>query len=374
MARVVETRWPGNASLSGLVITRYGHGVPCERIGVVEAGHPLPDAAGETAAQRILQLVHGLTEHDLVLCLLSGGGSALLAVPAAGLTLDDKRQVTQELLTSGATIAEINCVRKHLSAVKGGRLAVAARPARVISLAISDVPGDEPSVIASGPTVGDPTTFPEARAILDRYRITLPERVAAYLETATDETPKPGDQALDNSELRIVAAARDALEAAAATARQAGIKALIIGDDVQGEARYVGHAQAGMALHVAIGGEPIVAPAVLLSGGETTVTVHGRGRGGSNTEYLLGLVLALNSASGIHALAADTDGLDGTEDNAGAFVTPDTLPRARALGLDPQAFLDDNDAYGFFAALDDLLITGPTYSNVNDFRAILVGA
>lgn len=374
MARVVETRWPGERPLSGLVITRYGHGVPCERIDVVEAGHPLPDAAGQEAAQRVLECVQGLSRRDLVLCLLSGGGSALLTVPASGITLDDKRQVTQALLTSGANIAEINCVRKHISAVKGGRLAVAAQPARVRALAISDVAGDDPSVIASGPTVADPTTFTEARAVLAKYGIEPAPRVAVYLQEACDETPKPGDARLAGSSFWTIVDAQDALQAAAEAARAMGIKALIVGNDLEGEAARLGEAQAGMALHAAIAGEPITGPAVLLSGGETTVTVKGNGRGGRNTEYLLGLALALNEAAGIYALAADTDGIDGTENNAGAIIGPGTLARARALGLDGLALLQSNDAYSFFAALGDLVFTGPTHTNVNDFRAILIGA
>jgi hydroxypyruvate reductase len=372
MARAVEDHWSPEAPLGGLVITRYGHGVPCQRIEVVEAGHPLPDAAGQAAAERALHMVQGLEARDLVLCLLSGGGSALLAVPAPGVTLDDKRQVTGELLRSGATIAEINCVRKHLSAVKGGRLAAAAAPARVLTLAISDVPGDDLSVIASGPTVADPTSFADARAVLAKYRISGPPAVIAHLEAAADETPKPGDVRLARAELRLVAQPQNSLEAAAAVAQAAGVTPIILGDSIEGEARQVALVHAGIARQVARHGQPAPPPAVLLSGGETSVTVRGGGRGGRNAEFLLALATALDGAHGIYALAADTDGIDGTEDNAGAICGPDTLVRARALGIDSSAHLDDNDAYSFFHVLGDLLVTGPTRTNVNDFRAIVV--
>jgi glycerate 2-kinase len=332
----------------------------------------LPDDAGRRAAERVLSLVHGLTADDLVICLLSGGGSALLAVPAPGLSLDDKRQVTETLLRSGATISEINAVRKHLSAVKGGRLALAAQPARILTLAISDVPGDDPSTIASGPTTGDPTTVADAWAILTKYGIQPPPSVTRRLDLAEAETPKPGDPGLSGSTYQEIANARIALDAAAEAARSAGIKALILGDDIEGEARHLGEAHAGMARHVDLAGEPITAPAVLLSGGETTVTVRGNGHGGRNTEYLLALAIALGGAAGIYALAADTDGIDGTEDNAGAFITPSILERARRLDLDPEGYLARNDSCSFFAALGDLLVTGPTLTNVNDFRAILI--
>lgn len=372
MARVVETNWPGDRLLGGLVITRYGHGTPCERIEVVEAGHPLPDRTGEIAARRAVDLLGRLSERDLVLCLLSGGGSALLAVPAPGLTVEDKRSVTEALLHSGATIAEINCVRKHLSAVKGGRLAALAAPAPMLTLAISDVPGDDPSVIASGPTVADPTSVEDARAVLARYGIDLSERVAACLDSPGAETLKRGDPRLAGSRIQIVATAGQALEAAAEAARAQGVKAVVIGEDLQGEARWLGHGQAGTAMHVAIAGEPVTTPAVLLSGGETTVTVRGDGRGGRNAEYLLGLAIALDGAAGIYALAADTDGIDGNTESAGAFIDPTTLARARALGIDADDYLARNDAGGFFARLGDVVTTGPTRTNVNDFRAILI--
>jgi hydroxypyruvate reductase len=372
MARAVEDHW--RDPLAGLVVTRYGHGVPCERIQVVEAAHPVPDAAGQRAAARILEMVRGLSADDLVLCLISGGGSALLALPAPGLTLDDKRAVNRALLKSGANIAEMNCVRKHLSAIKGGRLAAAAAPARVASLLISDVPGDDPAVIASGPTVADPTTFADALAVLEKYRITEPAAAIAHLRAAKDETPKPSDPRLARVETTIIARPQDALEAAAAAARQAGIAPIILGDSIEGEAREVALVHAGIARQVRRHGQPAAAPAVLLSGGETTVTVRGRGRGGRNAEFLLALAVALGGEPGIHAVAGDTDGIDGTEDNAGALLDPTSLARAAALGIDAKKALADNDGYGFFAALGDLIVTGPTRTNVNDFRAILIEA
>ena len=370
MARAVEDHWPG--PLTGLVVTRYGHGVPCARIEIVEAAHPVPDAAGEAAAERILQLVSGLTAADRVLALISGGGSALLAAPAAGLTLQEKRALTSALLKSGAGIGEINCVRKHLSALKGGRLALAAWPAPVLTLAISDVPGDDPAVIASGPTVPDPSTAVDAVAILDFYGIALPEGVRERLLSGELETPKPGDPRLAATRYRMLASPRQMLVAAAAEAQRLGVTPLILGDALEGEAREVGKVLAGMAMSCGQHGFPAQKPCVLLSGGETTVTVRGQGRGGRNSEFLLGLALALGGAAGIHALAADSDGIDGSEENAGAFVTPDTLIRAKAAGLDARALLAANDAWGFFAGIDDLLVTGPTRTNVNDFRAILI--
>lgn len=372
MALGAERAWPASAPLAGLVVTRYGHGSACRRVEVIEAGHPLPDAAGVEAARRVLEMVQALSEGDLVLCLLSGGGSALLALPASGLTLDDKRVVTQAVLASGASIGEINCVRKHLSAIKGGRLTATAYPARVLTLAISDVPGDDPAVIASGPTVADPTSFADALAVLARYRVALPAPVTAHLKAAADETPKPGDPRLDRAELSILVRPLDALEAAAGAAAAAGVEAAILGDRIEGEAREIARAQADLVRDVIHSRGPGSAPAALFSGGETTVTVRGSGRGGRNTEFLLALAVALNGQGGVYALAADTDGLDGTEENAGAWIGPDTLTRARGLGLDPLAFLENNDAYGFFSALGELLVIGPTRTNVNDFRAILV--
>jgi hydroxypyruvate reductase len=370
MARAVEEHWPG--PVEGLVVTRTGHGVPCERIEIVEASHPVPDARGRDAARRILALAESAGPDDLVLCLISGGGSALLALPADGLTLDDKQAVNRALLASGADIGAMNTVRKHLSAIKGGRLAVAAFPAETVSLLISDVPGDDPSVIASGPTVADPTTFADARTVLARYGMTPPLAVARHLAAAADETPKPGDPRLARSRVAIIASPLASLEAAVAVARLAGVTPLILGDAIEGEAREVGRALAGIALSAKAHGMPIAPPAVLLSGGETTVTVRGNGRGGRNVEFLAGLALGLHGAAGIAALAADTDGIDGSEDNAGAIATPDTLARARAAGLDVPALLHDNDCYSLFAALDDLVVSGPTLTNVNDFRAILV--
>ena len=366
MAATLEAHWPG--PLTGLVVTRYGHGAPTERIEVVEAAHPVPDAAGVQAARRILEAVCGLGPDDLVLCLLSGGGSALLASPAPGISLDDKRALTGALLKAGADIREINAVRKHLSAIKGGRLAAAAFPAPVLTLAISDVPGDDPSTIASGPTVGDPTTFAEARAVLAKYAVVPPPGIAAHLAAATQETPKPGDPRLAAARFVAIATPAASLEAAAEVARRAGYEVRLLGDRIEGEARDVGREHARLALEAKSEGRPIA----VLSGGETTVTVRGKGRGGRNQEFLLGFALAAKAAPGIWALACDTDGIDGIEDCAGAIVGPESLARARALGRDPGADLADNDAHGLFSALGDLVITGPTLTNVNDFRAILV--
>jgi glycerate 2-kinase len=370
MARAVERHMPG--PLEGLVVTRYGHAVPCARVEVVEAAHPVPDAASRAAARRILDYAEQAGEGDLVLCLISGGASALLALPADGIALEDKQAVNRALLASGADITQMNAVRKHLSAIKGGRLAAAAHPARVVSLLISDVPGDDPAVIGSGPTVPDPTTFADARAILAHYRIEPPAAVAQHLRAARDETPKPGDPRLASADTIIVARPQASLEAAAARARAAGVTPVILGDALEGEAREVAKVLAGIALQVRRHGQPAPPPCVLLSGGETTVTVRGAGRGGRNAEFLLALALQLNGAAGISALAADTDGIDGSEDNAGALVTPDTLARARAHGLDARAMLADSDGYGFFKGLCDLVVTGPTLTNVNDFRAILI--
>ena len=370
MARTVEDNWLGE--LSGVVVTRYGHGMPTRRIEVVEAAHPNPDEVGQRAARRILDSVRGLSADDLVLCLISGGGSALLALPASGLTLADKQVVNRALLRSGAAIDEINCVRKHLSAIKGGRLAVAAAPAPVVALLISDVPGDDPSVIASGPTVGDPTTFADARAVLAKYRIEPPKAVGAHLQAAADETPKPGDPWLAASRVVMVATPQDALEAAAKVAHAGGYRPLILGDAIEGEARDVALVHAGMAKQVLGYGQPVEAPCVLLSGGETTVTIRGDGRGGRNGEFALALAIALAGRDRVWAIACDTDGIDGIEDNAGALIRPDTLARAAAAGLDAKAMLANNDAYGCFQALDDLIVTGPTRTNVNDFRAVLI--
>jgi hydroxypyruvate reductase len=367
MARAVENHWEG--PLEGLVITRYGHSVSTSRIAVVEAGHPLPDEAGSGAAGRILEAVSGLTEDDLVLALISGGGSSLMSLPAPGLSLADKQTVTNALLRSGAPVGAINCVRKHLSAIKGGRLAAAAAPARVVALVISDVPGDDPAIVASGPTVDDQTSLADARAVLEKFRIEAPDAVLRHLADPASETPKPGDPRLSRSEARVIATAAQALEAAAQVARSAGVESVVLGDAIEGEARMVAADHARIALDRAAKGET---PCVLISGGETSVTVHGQGRGGRNAEFLLALAIALDGAPGIHAIACDTDGIDGTEDNAGAILRPDSIARARSLGLDPAAHLANNDAYGFFAALGDLVVTGPTRTNVNDFRAILI--
>jgi len=373
MARAIERHAIENGwidRISGLVATRYGHSVQCERIRIVQSGHPMPDAAGAIAAAECLALAATLGPEDLLICPISGGGSALWTLPAPGLDLADKRAINQALLRSGAAIGEINCVRKHLSAIKGGRLAVAAGGARVLALLISDVPGDDPAVIASGPTVPDPTTLAEARAVLAKYAIVPPEAVARRLADPAAETPKPGDPAFARVENRVIAAPSQMLEATAAAARAAGLRPIVLGDALEGEAREVAAGQARMALELKARGEG--QPAVILSGGELTVTVRGQGRGGPNAEFALGLALALDGAPGIHAIACDTDGIDGTEDNAGALCGPDTLARAREAGLDGRAALADNDAYGFFAALGDLVVSGPTLTNVNDIRAILV--
>jgi hydroxypyruvate reductase len=348
--------------------------VPCQRIEILEAAHPVPDAAGLAAAERILTLVQGLSADDLVLCLISGGGSSLLPLPLPGLTLEHKQAVNRALLKSGATISEMNCVRRHLSAIKGGRLAAACYPARVLTLLLSDVPGDNPMDIASGPTVADPTTCADALAIVRRYGITLPPEVLDVLESGRGESIKPGDERISGVETRMIATPQMALEAAAAVAQGAGIDAYILGDAIEGEARDVGKVLAGIALQVAERGQPVAPPCVLLSGGETTVTVSGQGRGGRNVEFLLSLGIALNGQPRIHALAGDTDGVDGQEEIAGALMAPDSLARAWALGIKPRDSLANNDGHGFFEALGDSVITGPTLTNVNDFRAIFIEA
>ncbi len=370
MARAVEDAWSG--PLTGLVVTRYGHAVPCDRIEIVEAAHPVPDEAGRAAAARMLEIARDAGPDDLVLCLISGGGSALLALPAEGIPFADKQAVNAALLRSGANIAEMNTVRRHLSAVKGGRLAAAAFPAKVVSLVISDVPGDDPAAIASGPTVPDPSTFADAEAILRRYAIDVPPAVRAHFAAAADETPKPGDPRLATARTTLIATPLQSREAAAAAARAAGIAPLILGDALEGEAAEVGRLMAGVARAAATTGHPVPPPCVLLSGGETTVTVRGAGRGGRNVEFLLGLAVALDGLPRVWALAGDTDGIDGGGPAAGAVVTPDTLVRARALGIDPRARLADNDAHVLFEALGDAVVTGPTLTNVNDFRAIFV--
>jgi hydroxypyruvate reductase len=370
MAQAVEAHWHG--PLSGLVVTRYGYAVPCQHITIVEASHPVPDAQGIGAAQRMLTLVNGLQPEDLVLCLISGGGSALLPLPLEGLTLEHKQAVNRALLQCGASIHEMNCVRRHLSAIKGGRLAAACWPARVLTLLISDVPGDDPVNIASGPTAADPTTCADALDIVRRYGLELPEPVMDVLRSGHGESVKPGDPRVHRAELRTIAAPQMALEAAAQVARAAGYKVCILGDAIEGEARDVGKVLGAIALQVAHHGQPLPAPCVLLSGGETTVTVRGSGRGGRNVECLLSMALTLAGHPRIYGLAADTDGVDGQEEIAGAMLAPDTLPRALALGINPRQALDTNDGHGFFQALGDSVITGPTLTNVNDFRALLI--
>ena len=370
MARVVDAHY--SCALTGIVVTRYGHAVPCPRIEVIEAAHPVPDQAGARAAQRILDSVVGLRENDLVLCLISGGGSALLALPADGVTLEDKQALNTALLKSGATIGEMNCVRKHLSRIKGGRLALACAPARVVTLLISDVPGDDPAIVASGPTLPDAGSCADALAILARYRIEVPDTVRAVLTSGAGETPKPGDARFARNSVHVIASNRIALDAAAGVARKAGITAHILADDIEGEARDIALMHASLARAVVHHGAPFARPCVILSGGETTVTVTGGGRGGRNTEFLLALAIALDGHAGIHAIACDTDGIDGSEDNAGALMAPDSLARAAAHGLRPRAMLDNNDGYSFFQALGDLVVCGPTLTNVNDFRAILI--
>ncbi|MDO8718417.1 MAG: glycerate kinase [Polaromonas sp.] len=383
MAQAVEALWPADAPLEGLVVTRYHHvpprpeGLP-KRIEVVEASHPVPDEAGLAAAQRILAMVQGLSADDLVLCLISGGGSSLLTLPADGLSLQDKQDINKALLNSGANIGEMNCVRKHLSRIKGGRLAAACAPARVVTLTISDVPGDDASIIASGPTVPDASSCADALAILERYGIEVPGLIRDQLAQGALETPKPGDPLFDGHEVHMIATPQQSLDAAADAARAAGLAAYILSDEIEGESREVGKVHAALARAVALKGQPFQTPCVMLSGGETTVTIRKqppgtpKGRGGRAGEFCLGLALGLQGQPGVYALAADTDGIDGVEDNAGAFVAPDTLARALAQGMKIAGFLDRNDAYGYFDPLGDLVVTGPTYTNVNDFRAILI--
>ena len=372
MAEAVERHWQG--PLEGLVVTRYGHGAPTRHIEVIEAGHPVPDAASEDAARRMLEAAAGLGPDDLVLCLVSGGGSALMSLPAPGITFEEKRALNRELLRCGAPIAEMNRVRRHLSAIKGGRLALACHPARVLTLVVSDVPGDDPAVVASGPTVPDASSALDALAILERYGIDVPAAVEAVLRDPARAAPRPDDPRLARNETVVIATAQAALDAAAACARAAGVTPLILSNRIEGEAREVALVHAAMARQVLAHGQPLGAPCVLLSGGETSVTVRGHGRGGRNAEFLLALAVALDGQAGVHAIACDTDGIDGTEDNAGAWLAPGTLASARALGRDARAHLGNNDGYGFFGALGQLIVTGPTRTNVNDFRAIVIEA
>jgi hydroxypyruvate reductase len=368
MAEALEAAWDG--PLEGVVLTRYGHARPCERIEIVEAAHPVPDEAGRAGAERVLGAVSGLTEDDLVIALISGGGSALMTLPADGITLEEKQAVNRALLASGAGIGAMNVVRKHLSRIKGGRLAAAAHPARVVALLISDVPGDDPAVIASGPTVGERSSPAEAASILRHYGIEPPASVVHHL-ARSEGCPAPDDPRLSRTENRIIAAPQRSLEAAAEVARAAGVAPVILGDSLEGEAREVGTLMSGIALQVLRHGQPLPRPCVLLSGGETTVTISGDGRGGRNVEFLLSLAIGLDGAP-VHAIAGDTDGVDGAEEIAGALCGPDTLSRAAARGLDPKAELRDNNAHAFFEELGDQVVTGPTLTNVNDFRAILV--
>jgi len=378
MAAAVDALWPANAPMSGLVVTRYDYVPPAYkaapgRIEVVEAAHPVPDAAGRRAAKRIAELTRGLTQDDLVLCLISGGASSLLAMPAEGITLEEKQAINKALLKSGAAIDEMNCVRKHLSAIKGGRLAAMCAPAQVVTLLISDVPGDAPQVIGSGPTVPDSTTCADALRILARYGIEVPAAARAGLTSGALETPKPGDAVFAGHAVHMIATPQQSLQAAAALAREAGIGVHVLSDEMEGESREVGKVHAAMARYIARRGEPFAKPCVVISGGETTVTVKSKGgRGGRATEFLLGCAIALQGEPGVHVMAGDTDGIDGVEDNAGAIVTPSTLARAAGQGLKAQDFLDNNDAYNFFKPLGDLVAPGPTFTNVNDFRAVLV--
>lgn len=370
MAHVVEQNL--DSPLTGCVVTRYGHAVACKHIQIIEASHPVPDDAGRRAATQILDLVADLTEDDLVIALISGGGSSLLPLPAPGLTLADKQQINKDLLRSGATISQMNTVRRHLSAIKGGRLAVACYPAKVVNLIISDVPGDNPADVASGPTVADTTTCADALEILERYKVQVSEPVRQLLQSGDGETIKPDDPRMINVSTTLVATSQLALMAAAETAAKAGVTPIILGDAIEGESREVAIVMAAIASQVRRHHQPEKPPCVLLSGGETTVTIKGDGRGGRNVEFLLSLALALQGSAGIYAVAGDTDGVDGQEETAGAFVYPDTLERAHGLGMQPREYLDNNDAHHFFERLDDRLITGPTLTNVNDFRAILI--
>jgi len=375
MAHAVEQHWPADADLSGLVVTRYAHGLPLSRIRCVEAGHPVPDAAGESAAREMLELATQLGDEDLLIVLVSGGGSSLLSLPVAAVPIEDLRSVTKQLLASGAPIEAMNVVRKHLSQVQGGRLAAATR-ARVLALIVSDVAGDDPSAIASGPTVPDPSTYADAQQILRRYDVTPPAAIADWLAAGADgvhsETPKPGDPVFDRVENKVIATAQQSLQAGADVFRQAGITPVVLGDTVTGEAREVAKVYAALVRQIRLLNEPFTAPVALISGGECTVTVRGEGRGGRCTEFLLSLAAELGSQSGIAAIAGDTDGIDGSEDNAGAWWTSEQLQSAAARNVLPVPFLDINDAWGYFEALDTLIVTGPTRTNVNDFRVILV--
>ena len=375
MALAVERHWPHDAALEGLVITRYRHGLPTRRVKVIEAGHPIPDETGESAAKEILQRVRSLAPSDLLLALISGGGSALLGLPVEGVGMEALKATTRELLRSGAPIQDMNTVRKHLSAIQGGRLAAACK-APVLALIISDVTGDDPTHIASGPCAPDPTTYRDALEVLHRYGVNAPPAVREHLERGAggrvSETPKPGDRIFARVENRVIAAARQALQAAQEFFQAHGIRTMNLGDSVTGEASEVAKAYAALARQIARHGDPVKPPVALISGGECTVTVRGNGRGGRCTEFLLSLGIDLAGAPNVYAIACDTDGVDGSEDNAGAVLSPDSLMRSARLGLDPKRLLANNDAYGFFSPLEDLVVTGPTRTNVNDYRAILI--
>lgn len=370
MAQTLENHWAG--TLHGTVVTRYGHAVACSNIEIIEAAHPVPDANSEHAARQILSAVQDLTEDDLVICLISGGGSALMCLAAEGISLTDKQRVNEALLKSGAAIAEINVVRKHLSAIKGGRLGVAAAPAQVMSLLISDVPGDDPAIIASGPTVPDPSTFEQARAVVKKYAIQLPDSVAQLFDAAANETPKPGDPRFNQSSVHLIATPQLSLEAAARIGRDAGYSVVIMSDRLEGESKAVAQQHVAWVQQVIAGEGAVSPPCILLSGGETTVRVTGTGRGGRNAEFGMALAKGLQGIKGVYAIACDTDGIDGTEDNAGVFVRPETIAKGRGLGLNLDAYMKNNDGYGYFSQLDDLVVTGPTLTNVNDFRAIVI--
>jgi glycerate 2-kinase len=375
MARAFERAWEkaGNGPLEGVVVTRYGYGAECRHIEIVEAAHPVPDEAGLSASKQLFDAVSGLTADDLVVALISGGGSALLPSPPEGMTLEDEIAMNKALLASGAPISAMNAVRKHLSTIKGGRLAAAAHPARVVSLIVSDIPGDNPAFVASGPTVPDKTSRADALKIVERYRLQLPEAALRHLNNEAADAPMPDDPRFSGHEVRVIASAAVSLEAAAMEARRQGIEAVILSDAIQGEAREVAHVHAALAREVLTKDRPFKKPVVILSGGETTVTVRGKGKGGRNTEFLLSFALDINGMSGITALAADTDGIDGSEDNAGAFADGTTAARLLAAGKDGAALLSGNDAWTGFDAIGDLFVTGPTGTNVNDFRAVLVG-
>jgi hydroxypyruvate reductase len=370
MAVALEKAW--DAPLDGVVVTRYGYGAPTSRIHVLEAAHPVPDAAGLAASQVLLDRVAGLSEDDLVIALISGGGSALLPSPPKGLTLDDEIAVNEALLASGAPIAAMNTLRKHISTIKGGRLAAAAHPARVVSLVVSDIPGDNPALVASGPTLPDASSRADALGIVEAYGMKLPAAVRTHLASGAADSPRPDDPRFARNEVHLIASAAVSLEAAAEAARRAGVPAVILSDSIEGEAREVGAVHAAIAREVAIRNQPFAKPVLILSGGETTVTLHGKGKGGRNSEFLLSLALGIDGFHNIHALAADTDGIDGSEDNAGAFADGSSVARMRTAGIDAKVKLANNDAWTAFHAVEDLFVPGPTGTNVNDLRAILV--